>query len=235
MQHIEAVIKNCITLAIKLHHTGIMENTNLPILCNIAHCNRDCMCVCAASYSTYFPCHHSSAATALIFLATSEQLTAPRAELLSGLSSKLLPLSLHAHTHTIHTWTYTVHTAAHTPVHSPQMHAHSHMHPPSHTLTLRQSQSLRVVQCYILTIAHTHTFTATARQEIWCEMTATQINPPLSCSEWWRQSAPPNRPWWDTTCAWDKPCLHPVKCGKSVQEQTHQNHIKPAERAGVAF
>ena len=147
----------------------------------------------ATSYSTYFSCHHRSTATVLILLVTSEQLTEPRAELLSGLSSELLTPSHPLHTHTqTHTRIYAAYTAAKTPMHFLHMQSHSYIHPhfgpPSHTLC---SRCLNLSNTFIDALLHR--VISTARQKIRRDLTAIQINPPLSCSECWCQNIPPNR------------------------------------------
>lgn len=134
-----------------------MGNTNLPILCNIAQCDSDCMCVRVASYSTYFPCHHNITATVLILLVTSEQLTLSRAELLSGLSSKSLtpslPLSTHTHTYIIETWTYT-YSCQHTHVFATRACPKSHtVYPHTYFTTLRWSL---VLYTHYYTETHFH-------------------------------------------------------------------------------
>lgn len=176
-----------------------MGNTNLPILCNIAQCDSDCMCVRVASYSTYFPCHHNITATVLILLVTSEQLTLSRAELLSGLSSKSLtpslPLSTHTHTHN---WDMNIYIQL--PTH-PCI-CHTCMPKVTYCIPSHILYYIEVIPGFIYSLLHRNTLShATTRQEIWCELTDIQINPPLSCSEWWCQSVPPNRLWWDTVCA----------------------------------
>ena len=99
--------------------------------------------------------------------------------------------STHTHTQT-HTRIYAAYTAAKTPMHFLHMQSHSYIHPhfgpPSHTLC---SRCLNLSNTFIDALLHR--VISTARQKIRRDLTAIQINPPLSCSECWCQNIPPNR------------------------------------------